>query len=67
MEGLRRRAQHGKSRVFSGKERQQTGAKDIRFTRNKANNVVYALVLGWPTEPILVQSLGLRLRPSLAR
>jgi alpha-L-fucosidase len=35
------------------------GEKDIRFTRNKANNVVYAIVLGWPAEPILVQSLGL--------
>jgi alpha-L-fucosidase len=35
------------------------GPTDIRFTRNKANNVIYALTLGWPSGPILVKSLGL--------
>ena len=35
------------------------GEKDIRFTRNKANTVIYALALGWPTESFAVQSLGL--------
>jgi alpha-L-fucosidase len=35
------------------------GEKDIRFTRNKANSVIYALLLGWPTEPFSVQALGL--------
>ena len=44
---------------FQGKSVAKLGAKDIRFTRNKANTVVYALVLGWPTEPILINSLGL--------
>jgi alpha-L-fucosidase len=34
------------------------GEKDIRFTRNKANNVVYALVLGWPADAFVIQSLG---------
>ena len=34
-------------------------AADIRFTRNKANTVIYALMLGWPTAPFAVQSLGL--------
>lgn len=34
------------------------GAQDIRFTRNKANTVVYAIALGWPTEPIVVKALG---------
>ena len=32
--------------------------KDIRFTRNKANTVVYAIVLGWPAGEFVVQSLG---------
>jgi alpha-L-fucosidase len=43
---------------FQGNSIRQLGPKDIRFTRNKANNVVYALVQGWPTEAIVVHSLG---------
>jgi alpha-L-fucosidase len=34
------------------------GADDIRFTRNRANTVVYALALGWPTKAIAISSLG---------
>ncbi len=34
-------------------------AEDIRFTRNQANSVVYALVLGWPVGQIIVRALGL--------
>lgn len=48
-----------KSGSFQGNSISKLGAKDIRFTRNKANNIIYALVLGWPSEPIIVQSLGL--------
>jgi alpha-L-fucosidase len=47
-----------KSGSFQGNSVNKLGEKDIRFTRNKANNVVYAFVLGWPSEPIAVQSLG---------
>ncbi len=47
-----------KSGSFQGNSVSSLGRKDIRFTRNKAGNVVYALVLGWPTEAIEVQSLG---------
>jgi len=47
-----------KAGSFQGNSVSKLGAKDIRFTRNKANSVVYAVVLGWPIEPILVQSLG---------
>jgi alpha-L-fucosidase len=47
-----------KSGSFQGNSVSLLGAQDIRFTRNKANNVVYALVLGWPTEAIEVRSLG---------
>ena len=35
------------------------GSKDIRFTRNKANSVIYTIVLGWPAEPFSIPSLGL--------
>ena len=48
-----------KAGSFQGNSISKLGERDIRFTRNKANNVVYALVLGWPTGPIAVQSLGL--------
>jgi alpha-L-fucosidase len=47
-----------KAGSFQGNSISKLGPKDIRFTRNKANNVVYAIVLGWPTEAISVQSLG---------
>jgi alpha-L-fucosidase len=43
---------------FQGKSIQQLSAKDIRFTRNKAGNVVYAIALGWPEAPMLIRSLG---------
>jgi alpha-L-fucosidase len=34
------------------------GAQDIRFTRNKANTVVYALILGWPEKEAAIHALG---------
>ncbi|GGN20128.1 alpha-L-fucosidase [Streptomyces fuscichromogenes] len=33
-------------------------AQDIRFTRNKANNVLYATVLGWPGSSLTVKTLS---------
>jgi len=48
-----------KAGSFQGNSVSKLGEKDIRFTRNKASNIVYAIVLGWPAEPIVVQSLGL--------
>jgi alpha-L-fucosidase len=47
-----------KAGSFQGMSVSKLGAQDIRFTRNKANNVLYALALGWPTEPLAIQSLG---------
>jgi len=47
-----------KSGKFQGDSISKLGEKDIRFTRNKANTVVYAIALGWPAEPIVVQALG---------
>jgi alpha-L-fucosidase len=48
-----------KAGSFQGGSVNKLGEKDIRFTRNKANTVIYALALGWPAESIAVQSLGL--------
>ncbi|MGD0631586.1 MAG: alpha-L-fucosidase, partial [Terracidiphilus sp.] len=48
-----------KAGSFQGGSIKKLGEKDIRFTRNKANTVIYALVLGWPGESFTVQSLGL--------
>ena len=47
-----------KAGAFQGNSINQLGVKDIRFTRNKANNAIYAHVLGWPTEVVTIQSLG---------
>ena len=47
-----------KAGSFQGDSILRVGAKDIRFTRNKANNVIYAMTLGWPDGLIVVQSLG---------
>lgn len=34
------------------------GPKDIRFTRNKASTVLYAILLGWPEGEVQIKSLG---------
>jgi alpha-L-fucosidase len=47
-----------KSGSFQGDSISKLGVKDIRFTRNKANTVVYAIVLGVPEGEFMVQSLG---------
>ena len=47
-----------KSGSFQGNSISKLGLRDIRFTRNKANTVVYAIVLGLPADAVLVQSLG---------
>jgi alpha-L-fucosidase len=47
-----------KAGSFQGNSISKLGPKDIRFTRNKADNVIYTMVLGWPTEAIGVESLG---------
>ncbi|MEV6290781.1 alpha-L-fucosidase [Streptomyces sp. NPDC051896] len=33
-------------------------AQDIRFTQNKANNVLYATVLGWPGSSLTIKTLS---------
>lgn len=43
---------------FEGDSIRRVGAKDIRYTRNKANTCVYAIVLGWPSAPVSMRALG---------
>jgi alpha-L-fucosidase len=47
-----------KAGAFQGNSIASLNAHDIRFTRNKVNTVIYAIVLGWPTEPVVVKALG---------
>jgi alpha-L-fucosidase len=44
---------------FQGGSISALGSKDIRFTRNKANNVIYAIFMGWPEWHAQIASLGL--------
>jgi alpha-L-fucosidase len=44
---------------FKGTSIKSLGSKDFRFTRNKANNVIYAICLGWPYGDMQIASLGL--------
>lgn len=48
-----------KAGKFQGQSISSLGEKDIRFTRNKAGDVVYAVVLGWPAKEVAIQSLGM--------
>jgi alpha-L-fucosidase len=47
-----------KSGSFQGNSISKLNAKDIRFTRNKANTEIYAIALGWPVGEFSIQSLG---------
>ena len=40
------------------RSRNQFDTRDIRFTRSKKGDVIYAIVLGWPQDGFLVRSLG---------
>ncbi len=43
---------------FKGTLVNKLGPQDIRFTRNKANTVLYAIVLGWPGKEAVIRALG---------
>ncbi len=48
-----------KSGAFAGNSTAALDVSDIRFTQNKRGDVVYAIVLGWPTgERFQIKSLG---------
>ncbi|HTW80953.1 MAG TPA: alpha-L-fucosidase C-terminal domain-containing protein, partial [Terracidiphilus sp.] len=53
-----------KSGSFQGASISALGEKDIRFTRNKASNVIYAIFLGWPMGQAQIASLGLSAKSS---
>ena len=48
-----------KSGAFQGGSISALGSQDIRFTRNKANTVIYAIFMGWPEGHAQIASLGL--------
>ena len=48
-----------KSGSFQGASISALGENDIRFTRNKANNTIYAIFMGWPGWRAQIASLGL--------
>ncbi|HVS77682.1 MAG TPA: alpha-L-fucosidase [Steroidobacteraceae bacterium] len=47
-----------RSGSFQGNTVQQLSAKDIRYTRNKAGTIVYAIALGWPDGRMALSALG---------
>ncbi len=47
-----------KAGSFQGTSISALGPKDIRFTRNKANTVIYAISMGWPEGELEIASLG---------
>lgn len=48
-----------KAGSFQGKSAGELDARDVRFTRNKAASVVYAIVLGWPEHAVVLDSFGM--------
>ena len=52
-------AHKAKAGAFAGHSTSELDAQDIRFTRNKKGDAVYAIVLGWPEgENFVIKSLG---------
>ncbi len=47
-----------KAGSFQGTSIKDLDARDIRFTRNKAGTVVYAIALGWPDQALMLESFG---------
>lgn len=47
-----------KSGSFQGNSVQSLTAKDIRYTRNKAGTIVYAIALGWLDGEMVLNALG---------
>ncbi|HEX8938302.1 MAG TPA: alpha-L-fucosidase [Sphingomicrobium sp.] len=43
---------------FQGNSIRNVTANDIRYTRNKAGTIVYAIALGWPEAEMKLRSLG---------
>jgi alpha-L-fucosidase len=43
---------------FKGTSISALSDKDVRFTRNKSNTIIYAIFLGWPAGPAQIASMG---------
>ena len=56
-----------KSGSFQGNSISALGPQDIRFTRNKTNTIIYAMALGWPSDSIVIKSLGISAATSPGR
>jgi alpha-L-fucosidase len=50
--------------AFHGDSVASLGAKDVRFTRTKDNRVIYAIILGLPSQEMTVEALGLSSKTS---
>ncbi len=44
--------------AFQGRSAGQLDARDIRYTRSKAGSAIYATLLGWPQQAVLLRSFG---------
>ena len=53
--------------AFHGDTVASLGAKDVRFTRTKDNRVIYAIILGLPSQEMTVEALGLSSKTSPGR
>ena len=54
-------ATYGEGPAHSGQGMKACTAQDIRFTRNKANTVLYAILCGWPGDDAEVNIINLKL------
>jgi alpha-L-fucosidase len=53
--------------AFHGDTVASLGAKDVRFTRTKDNRVIYAIILGLPSQEMTIEALGLSSKTSPGR
>ncbi|HEV2498289.1 MAG TPA: alpha-L-fucosidase [Terriglobia bacterium] len=47
-----------KAGSFQGHTIKELGTSDVRYTRSKDSKTVYAIVLGWPQQAVVLRSLG---------
>ena len=50
--------------AFHGDSVASLGVKDVRFTRTKDNRVIYAFILGLPSQEMAIEALGLSSKTS---
>ncbi len=47
-----------KAGSFQGGSVKKLGPADVRYTRNKANTIVYAIALGWPEQALVLKAFA---------